>query len=178
MSWLIDRSREQTDEENHPRKEELVTSLLRPGVCSVTSSSSHGLQANTKSLEMLYKPGSGYRERGRAANTAQPRPQHRVHCSAESSPATRISSFLCHETGGWEGPRDWKVPLRWLKAPETLCSWSRERCFAPPQLCRGSGSPTEPTPDGICGLGPAKPWASRATPAPPLPWASPRDQNP
>lgn len=34
-------------------------SPLRSGVCSVTASSSHGLQANTKSLGMLQKPGSG-----------------------------------------------------------------------------------------------------------------------
>lgn len=49
-------------------------SPLRPGVCSVTASSSHGLQANGKSLGMLQEPGAGagHREQGRAATQHSP----------------------------------------------------------------------------------------------------------
>lgn len=116
MSWLIDRSREQTDEENHPRKEELVTSPLRPGVCSVTASRSHGLQANTKSLEMLYKPGSGYRERGRAATRHSP--DHSTESIVQAKAVRPLASaHFCAMKQGVGGSQGLEGPSAVAKGP-------------------------------------------------------------
>lgn len=81
-------------------------SPLRPGVCSVTASSSPGLQANTKSLEKLHKPrsGAGHWEQGRAAT--QHSPDHSAESIIQPNAAQPVTSthFCAIKQGGWRVP--------------------------------------------------------------------------
>lgn len=179
MNWLIDRSPEQTDEENHPHKEELVMSPLRPGVCSVTALSSHGLQANTKSPEMLHKPGagSGYREQGHntALTTALSQLPSQMQPSHSYPLISAPSDRGVGGSQGLEGPS--AVAKALLRSQKPPAAGVGNRALLPHSSAGAAAAPHSPI-LMVSVAWPAKPWASRATPAPPLLRAPPRDQNP
>lgn len=157
-------------------------SLLRPGVCSVTASSSHGLQANTKSLGMLHKPGSGA---GYGSRDVQP--HSTALTTALSQLFTHVQPRHSHELisvpsnrgvggpQGVEGPS--AVAKALLRSQKPPAAGAGSRALLPHSSAEAVAAPQSPL-LMVSVAWPEKPWASRATPAPPLLWAPPRDQNP
>ncbi|XP_017590232.1 PREDICTED: uncharacterized protein LOC108446849 [Corvus brachyrhynchos] len=117
MSWMQTlalstnhRSREQTDEENHPHKEELVTSLLRarsePAFALPLLRVPTAFRQTPNPWRCCYELGSGtgYRERGRAATLHSP--DHSTESIVQPKAVQPLASahFCAMKQGGWSVP--------------------------------------------------------------------------